>query len=118
MKTLFTGSFGEKAACRALQKDGYRILARNYRKKYGEIDIIAQKDALICFVEVKTRSGTDYGTPAEAVTQEKQRKIILTAQAYIAEHNLDAAFSFDVIEVYLTGKKIRFIHHIKDAFST
>ncbi len=112
------GQSGENTACKFLKKNGYTILERNFRKKYGEIDIIAQKGELISFVEVKTRATEKYGTAGEAVGIKKQQRLIKTAQSYIAEKNLDAAFSFDIIEVYHSGRKILKINHIENAFST
>lgn len=116
MKAQINGKRGEDAACKFLKKNHYAILERNYRKRCGEIDIIAQKDETIIFVEVKTRADVSYGTPAEFVTYEKQQKIIKTAQTYVVEQGLDAAYSFDVIEVFLTGNKVSRINHIENAF--
>ena len=93
-----SGKAGEHAASKYLKKNGYKILERNFRKTYGEIDIIAQKGENIAFVEVKTRKSSSYGTPAEFVTVSKQKKIIKTAYTYIQEHQLDAEFTFDIIE--------------------
>ena len=114
--TQIHGNLGENAACKHLKKNGYKILERNYRKRYGEIDIIAQKDDVYIFVEVKTRAETDYGMASEAVTKSKQQKLVRTAQFYIMEHKLDAAFSFDVIDVYHKGRKVLNVNHIENAF--
>ena len=111
-----SGKKGEIAAYKYLKKNGYKILARNYRKTYGEIDIIAQKGENIAFVEVKTRKNDSFGTPAEFVTVQKQKKLIKTAYTYIQENNLDAEFTFDVVEVYFDGKKVKEINHIENAF--
>lgn len=113
---LNSGKQGETAAAKYLKQNGYKILERNYRKTYGEIDIIAQKGENIAFVEVKTRKSDAYGTPAEFVTAGKQKKIIKAAYTYIQEHNLDAEFTFDIVEVYLNGRKIKAMNHIKNAF--
>ncbi len=118
MKTQTSGKLGEDAACHYLKKKRYQILERNYRKRFGEIDIVAKKDNRIAFVEVKARSASDYGIPCEAVTYSKQQKIIKTAQAYISEQNLDAEFAFDIIEVMLEKGKVLSVHHIEDAFTT
>ena len=114
--TQFHGNLGENAACKYLKKHKYKILERNYRKTYGEIDIIAQKNDMIFFVEVKTRSSTEFGTAAEAVTYQKQQKLIRAAKAYIAENHPDAGISFDVIEVYHAGRKVVSVNHIENAF--
>lgn len=114
--TQIHGKLGENVACKYLKKQGYIILARNYRKRFGEIDIIAKKEEMYIFVEVKTRADTEYGMACEAVTKSKQQKLIQTAKCYIMEKMLDAAFSFDVIEVYHKGRKVQKIHHIENAF--
>ncbi len=115
------GSTGEKAACRYLKKQGYKILACNYAhftgKMVGEIDIVAQKGETVSFVEVKTRKSEDFGLPCEAVTKNKQQKMIRTAYTYINEHHLDANYSFDIIEVLHNEKKVVSLRHIPNAFS-
>ncbi len=121
MLTQSIGVLGEKAACKFLKKQGYKILACNYAhfagKMVGEIDIIAQKGDVVSFVEVKTRKGENFGLPCEAVTKNKQQKIIKTAYTYIAEKNLDANYSFDVIEVLHNDKKVLSVRHLANAFS-
>ncbi len=111
-----SGKAGERAAVKFLKKSGYKILEKNFRKTYGEIDIIAQQGENIAFVEVKTRKSAAFGTPAEFVTKDKQKKIIKCAYTYIQENDLDAGFTFDVIEVYMENAKIININHIKNAF--
>lgn len=116
MITKFKGNLGENEACKYLKKKSYKIMERNYRKKCGEIDIIAQKGDKIAFVEVKTRSKTDYGEPAEYVTYNKQQKIKKTALFYIGENDIDADFSFDIAEVFIDDKKVLSINYIENAF--
>ena len=118
MKTQISGRLGEDAACKYLKKKRYQILERNYHTRYGEIDIVAKKGDCVAFVEVKTRSATDYGMPSEAVTLSKQQKIIKTAQTYIQEQDLDAVFSVDIIEVLLEKGKVASLNHIENAFTT
>ncbi|MCI1958563.1 MAG: YraN family protein [Clostridia bacterium] len=114
-KNKAKGDFGERLAARELVKKGYEIVKRNYRKRDGEIDIIAKKDNLIVFVEVKLRLGTQNGMPSEAVDAKKQMKIIETAKNFISEKNIsDFEFRFDVIEI-LVLEKI-YIRHIENAF--
>ncbi len=121
MRIKDIGLAGEKAACRYLKKNGYKILACNYKraqgKIIGEIDIIAQKDEVIAFVEVKTRKSEFFGLPCEFVTNAKQQRMIKTAYTYIAEHGLDANYSFDVVEVLHNGSKITTLRHIPYAFT-
>lgn len=117
-KTKFIGDFGEKAAAGYLKRNRYKILERNFQTKYGEIDIIAEKDDLVCFVEVKTRRNKRYGEPRDAVNIFKQRKIISVAKYYMLSKNTEKNCRFDVVEVYLseTGQKIEKIEHIENAF--
>ena len=111
-----SGKKGEAEAAKFLKKNDYKILAKNYRKTYGEIDIIAQKGENIAFVEVKTRKNDLYGTPSEFVTAKKQSRIKKAAYTYIQENDLDAEFTFDIIEVYLNKGKTEKINHIINAF--
>lgn len=97
---LLTGKFGEDAACVALRKQGYHILARNYRTHFGEIDIIASDKGVICFIEVKTRTNIHRGLPAESVHGYKQRQIAKSALAFLQEKKLfDKKARFDVVSV-------------------
>ena len=112
MNTRALGGLGEKAAVMHLKKKHYRIVETNYFCRYGEIDIVAKKDGVLVFVEVKSRAGTVFGAPSEAVTPKKRQKIIIAAKNYIAERGVaDTPMRFDVIEVL--DKKI---NHIEDAF--
>lgn len=106
------GNAGEDAACEYLQRRGYEILARNFRRRCGEVDIIARKRGVIAFVEVKRRSGLKFGRPAEAVDTKKQRHIVQTAMLYVQENGLeDMQLRFDIIEI-LPAR----VHHIENAF--
>lgn len=118
MDNKLIGSQGEEIAARYLAGQGYRICARNYRVKVGEIDIIASLPGLVAFVEVKTRRSLRCGTPAQAVDYHKQQKIIRTARWYLRQRHLEECLCrFDVIEVYLQGGQ-NDIRHIKGAFET
>ncbi len=112
------GTMGEDISENYLKSAGYRILDKNFRCKCGEIDLIAIHKDYICFIEVKTRYGINFGTPAESVTSSKQHKIYKTAQIYILNKNInDRNFRFDVIEVILNKDNNDFsINHIEDAF--
>ena len=112
MNTREIGNIGEKKALKYLKLRLYKILATNYTKKTGEIDIIAKKGSYIIFIEVKFRKNISKGLPREAVNKFKQNQIIRTANMYILENDLkDIDFRFDVIEIL--GNKIE---HIKNAF--
>jgi putative endonuclease len=111
------GKIGENLAADALCKQGYTILIRNYRCRYGEIDIIGKVHDTLVFIEVKTRRSQLYGLPEEAVTVRKQRQIIKGAQHYLAEHNLfDYNCRFDVVSVLLDECKPAHISIITGAF--
>ena len=106
------GAEGERAARDYLAGKGARILAMNYRRPTGEIDIVARLRGTLLCVEVKGRSGLRYGRPAEAVNAAKQARIARTAQLYLQENGLaDVPVRFDVIEL-LPGE----IRHIENAF--
>ena len=112
MNKRAAGTSGETAACEALARAGLPILARNFRRPTGEIDIIARDRRTIAFIEVKTRSSLRFGRPAEAVDKAKQLHILRTAMLYLAEKGLeDAPVRFDVVEVLPTG-----VRHIRNAF--
>lgn len=118
MNTIQVGDIGEKAAANYLCNNGYQILERKYRRKIGEIDIIAKNNQTLVFVEVKTRSSSRYGSPAEAVNYHKQQKIMNTALCYLKQMNQDdARCRFDVMEIFLTDLNVVKCNHIINAFS-
>ncbi len=94
------GDFGEKAAMGYLKENGYEILSEKYLVKGGEVDLIAYKDNILVFVEVKTRSTNAFGSPAEAVDKRKIERLKLAAEAFYRENPYDAEVRFDVFEVY------------------
>lgn len=116
-----TGACGEDAACSFLKKAKYKIVERNFRCTYGEIDIIARKGEDLIFVEVKTRSSDKFGTPAQAVTYYKKQNIVKTAQVYLMKNPTDLNIRFDIIEVYGAFKNSSFdlgdINHIEGVFN-
>lgn len=94
------GNSGEDFAVRLLEDSGYIIVERNFWTKVGEIDIIARREGMLHFIEVKTRTQTDYGYPAESVTEEKQERIRKVAEIYMFQRRLYwKNVSFDVIEI-------------------
>lgn len=95
-----TGLLGEERAVQALRRSGYHIRSRNYRCRYGELDVVAEEGGAVVFVEVKTRSGGAYGPPALAVTRAKRRRIIRAALHYLMANGLeDRTVRFDVVAV-------------------
>ncbi len=106
------GRAGERRAAAFLKDKGYKILERNFSCGFGEIDIIAKKGGLIVFLEVKTRTASDYGRGAESVNKEKINKIRRAAAYYLNKiKEPEACCRFDVIEIN-EGK----MEHIEDAF--
>ena len=94
------GKSGEDLAAGELEQRGYAILARRYRTRYGEIDIVAQDGETYVFVEVKARSNAEFGTAAEALTSWKQRRLTFMANDYIVRHDLTARpCRFDVVAI-------------------
>ena len=94
------GKLGEDLACDELSRRGYAILARRYRTRFGEIDIVARDGETTVFVEVKTRDGDRFGDGAEAVTGWKQRRVAAMAVDYVARHRLhDRPCRFDVVAI-------------------
>jgi len=97
------GRTGERLAAERLVECGYHILERNFRCRYGEIDIVAEEDQELVFVEVKTRRGDRYGLPEEAVTARKQRTIIQVASYYLDLHESGhRLWRIDVVAVQLS----------------
>lgn len=92
------GNIGEEAAVQALKKRGYKIIARNYRTKMGEIDIIAKDGEYTVFVEVRLRKSNSFGAPADTIDKRKQQKIIKTAQYYAVKNDIyDTPMRFDAV---------------------
>ena len=110
------GQWGESVAARHLEAKGYEIIARNWRCRQGEIDLVAQAGEELVFVEVKTRRGRDMGTPEEALTPHKSRKLLQLGQLYVAAHDPDADWRIDLVAVELDkmGKLLR-CEHIPNA---
>ena len=104
-KTSRRGSRGEDIAARFLKKKGFVILERNYRSRYGEIDMVCSDGGVISFVEVKSRSTFAHGLPQEFVDRRKRKKICLTALQFIRERRADSRpMRFDVVAVDLTDE--------------
>ena len=111
MNTKRFGIIGEKIGQNYLIKKGYEILHTNFYTKKGEIDIIAQKDNLIIFVEVKTRSNLKYGTPAMAVDSNKKKHIKFVAKIYLTLNKIkEQNIRFDVIEILIMNGKCEINH--------
>ena len=109
------GQLGEDLAVDFLQKNGYKILDRNWRFQKAEIDIIAQKNNILAIVEVKTRSSLEFGLPQDFVKPKKIQLLVKAVNEYIIGNNIDTETRFDIVSIYKEGKKFE-IEHIEDAF--
>lgn len=117
MNTKLIGAMGEQAAARYLRENGYEILSANYKTNVGEIDIVAIKDSIVCFVEVKTRRVSTFSSPADAVDRKKEENVKGTSAAYMSRYKLKNETRFDIVEVYLNESgKVKDINHIINAF--
>ena len=99
-----SGRNGEETAVRLLQQNGYRVIARNVRAKFGEIDVVAKDGEVLCFIEVKLRRSVRMGWPEEGVTRAKQRQLTRLASWYLQAHRLrEVLVRFDVVSVFLAA---------------
>lgn len=103
MKTYLLGKKAEDVASSFLIKNGLVLVTRNYRCRFGEIDLIMQDSDTLVFIEVRYRKNDNYGDAAESVGREKQRKLVFTANQYLIEHPCDTPTRFDVVA--LTGNQ-------------
>jgi putative endonuclease len=114
------GARGERAAARHLKAAGYEILERNYRTRLGEIDLVAFRDGVLAFVEVRTQTAPAMIDPLHTITRAKQRRVIKAAQAYatlnrVSEHGV--AMRFDVVTVlFARDGGVRELRHLENAF--
>jgi len=123
MTNTSLGTKGEDIAAEYLQEQGIIVLERNYRFERAEVDLVCFEPAQIyeqggelVFVEVKTRTGTGFGRPEEAVTPEKQRNVIKAAKAFLYERHLEGSpCRFDVVSILLQNGRPE-IEHFKSAF--
>ena len=107
---LLEGRKGERIACRYLLRQGYDVLARSYRGRSGELDLIAFDAETLAFVEVKTRASRDFGEPWEFVDWRKQQTLRRTAEEFIADHDLGQyAYRFDIVSV--VGKEVTLLRN-------
>lgn len=111
------GNRGEDIAAKLLIEKGYKIVKRNYRYGHGEIDIIAEYNNALIFVEVKTRKNLEFGPPELAVTKNKQRQIRKIAEMYLVENEIsDIDCRIDVVAILIKKNLPPEINHIENAF--
>ncbi len=109
---------GEEAAAAYLERTGMCVVDRNWRTKSGEIDIVALDGETVVLVEVKTRRTQSHGTPEEAVTPTKQKRLLRLAEAYVSHAGLESpVIRFDVISVRPIAEDRALLRHHRDAFS-
>jgi putative endonuclease len=114
------GSFGEELALARLEREGFRIVARNLRTRRGEIDVVALEGTTLCFIEVRLRTSLDYGSSAASVDSRKQRKLIETARELLARERFPrhSALRFDVVAIDgIEGITEPCVQILRDAFS-
>jgi len=112
-----SGEPGESLACRHLEGKGFVILARNFRCRSGEVDVVARHGEATVFVEVKERHGASHGAGCEAVTFGKRRRIVRAARLYAAAHGLEEApLRFDVVSIDWTAEGRPVVRHDQGAF--
>lgn len=111
------GDRGERIAAAYLAERGWAVLHRQYRLGHREIDLVARRGEVVAFVEVKTRGGTGYGHPLEAITWKKRREIQRVAQAWIDRFGrADDVYRFDAIGILLPAGGPPRIEHVEDAW--
>lgn len=110
------GKRGEEIAVAYLEDSGYRILNTNWKCARAEVDVIADQQGTIVFVEVKTRSSVDYGQPEEFVDYKKEKQLEFASSAYIEMKQHEGEIRFDVIAIVFENKDLYKINHIEDAF--
>lgn len=97
---LNAGHHAEESACQLLLSKGYEIIARNVRYKFGEIDIIAKQNQILCFIEVRSRENSRFSDPKSSIRRDKQEKIIRSARFYLQKHyKTPPSCRFDVISI-------------------
>lgn len=119
MGTTSSGRKGEQLAASYLKRKGYAVIANNYRRTHGEVDIIAKDGETLVFVEVKSRKNGAFGNPIDAVNPVKQKRLQFMARQYMAERELcHVNVRFDIVEILWgdTAKQAVKIHHVKNAF--
>ena len=113
------GAWGEQLAADHIRKQGGRVVAANWRCRFGEIDLVSEEKGFLCFIEVKLRKSAAYGTAAAFVDFRKQNKLRATAQLYLMRHPTNLQPRFDVIEIYAPyGVETKFpkLSRIENAF--
>ncbi|MGB3618587.1 MAG: YraN family protein [Catalinimonas sp.] len=109
------GRRGEELAAEYFEKRGWAVVARNYRHRRAEVDLIVRREDLLVFVEVKTRASDAWGPPESFVTDAQAERVLRVADEYLHEHDWTGAIRFDVVAVHLRPDGPE-LHHFEDAF--
>lgn len=116
MHNQVLGFRGERIAERWLHRKGWRVIQRRFRDGHRDVDLIAERQGTVAFVEVKARTGDAFGTPIEAVDWRKRRELVRSARVWISRHGqAGESYRFDVIGVLMAPDKI-FVRHVENAF--
>ena len=111
------GELGERIAERWLRRRGWRIVQRRFRSGHRDIDLVAERDGTVAFIEVKARKGAGFGGPVQAVNHRKRKQLERSAMVWIDRHGREAeSYRFDVVGVLLDGAEVR-ICHVENAFA-
>jgi len=114
-QTLKIGHLGETIAKQYLQNNGYRIIEKNYRTKYAEIDLVAYDKGILVFVEVRTKIDEQFGSPEESINRHKMRKLVKNAEAYVARKRYTKEYRIDALCIVLgKNKSPHRINHYKN----
>ncbi len=114
-KHLKIGELGEQKAVELIKEKGYKVLERNVENKYGEIDIVARDKKEMVFVEVRSKTGTNFGLPEETIKHRKKKKLIRNAKRYINYKKINRSYRIDVIGVVFNkNKEVERIKHYKN----
>lgn len=111
-----TGIIGEQAAINYLEKEGYEVVETNWRFRRAEIDIIARKNKILIFIEVKTRSYDFFGKPENFVNFRKKQLMVDASSAYMERINHTWEIRFDIISVIIRNNEVLELNHFEDAF--
>lgn len=118
INTREIGTHGENIALEYLLNKGYKLISKNFRTNFGEIDIIVKRNDTLCFVEVKTRYNSNFGFPAHSITINKQKRIKKASLLFVNKEKLfNLNLRFDVVEIFLNyNDDSHIINHIENAF--
>ncbi|MDX2184371.1 MAG: YraN family protein [Gemmatimonadaceae bacterium] len=113
---MLLGLRGERIAERYLREKGWRVLQRRFRSGHRDVDLIVERRGTVAFVEVKTRTGTTFGSPVDAVNWFKQRQLVKSAHVWVSRFGRSQElYRFDVVGVWILGDRVR-VRHVEGAF--